>query len=285
VEVKTVSKLSSLFLKKASKLVAIVVPLSNRLELTAEEQISLQHLTHYLGKYDKYLVAPKRLKVNIAGFGIKRFGKKFFGSAAAHSKLLLSPEFYEAFSDYKFILVYHLDALALSDQLTKWCEMDFDFIGAPWIKHEDAPYAGNPVYEGKVGNGGFSLRKIESFLKVIYSLRYYSDPSEYGDDFCTSKSWDLKYIKFYRKIAYMLKLRNSAIWEISRYKRNEESFWADKAAHYYPPFRIPPVEIALDFAFECVPRYCFEKNNYNLPFGCHAWHYYDREFWEPYLLK
>ena len=120
------SIISNLFRKKASKLVAIVVPMSNRAELTSDEEISFRHLLHYLGKYDKYLVVPKNLQVDFPGFGIKRFDNRFFGSLAAHTKLVLSPRFYKAFSDYKFILIYHLDSLVFSDQLTDWCEMDYD---------------------------------------------------------------------------------------------------------------------------------------------------------------
>ena len=273
------------FRKQPSRLVAVVVPMSSRVELTPEEEISIRHLLHFLGKYDKYLVVPKTLQVKFPGFGTKRFDDKFFGSAAAHSKLLLSPIFYKAFIDYQFILIYHLDALVFSDQLAQWCEMDFDFIGPPWIKHEEAPYAGNPTYEGKVGNGGFSLRKIESFLKVIYSPVYYIDPSEYWHIFYDSKPKYMQYLNLPEKILKRFKIFNNARREMSNYRKNEESFWANKATHYYPGFKIAPVEVALRFAFECVPKFCFGKNNSTLPFGCHAWHRYDREFWEPYLLK
>lgn len=264
---------------------AVVVPMSNRSELTAEEEISFKHLIRFLGKYDKYLVIPKSLQVNFPGFGIKRFDNKFFGSAAAHSKLLLSPTFYNAFTDYRFMLIYHLDALVFSDQLTQWCEMDFDFIGPPWIKHEEAPYAGHPVYEGKVGNGGFSLRKIHSFQRVIYSRKYSIDLSEYWNRFYASKPKYTQYLNLPKRILKRLKIRNNARWEMSKYKHNEEAFWANRATHYYPEFTIPSVETALRFGFECVPRYCFEKNNFTLPFGCHAWQKYDRDFWEPYLIK
>ena len=87
--------------KKPTNLVAVVVPVSNRTELTPEERISLRHLNHYLGTYDKYLVAPKSLQINLPGFGIKRFGNRFFGSTAAHTRLILSHLFYEAFIDYQ----------------------------------------------------------------------------------------------------------------------------------------------------------------------------------------
>jgi len=269
---------------KESKLVAVVVPMSNRAQLTHEEQISMKHLNHYLGKYDRYLIVPKSLRIKIPGFRIKRFKEAYFGSAAAHSKLLLSTNFYKAFKDYRFILIYHLDALVFSDQLKQWCNMDYDFIGSPWIKHHEAPYHGNTVYEGKVGNGGFSLRKVESFLKVLYSKEYFVKPSEYWK-YYTSKPWYIQCLNFHKKILKRFTMFNNARLELSRYRDNEESFWTNRAKYYYPEFNIPNVDIALRFAFECVPRYCFEKNNYNLPFGCHAWEKYDRAFWEPYLLK
>ena len=277
-----------MLIKQPSKLVAVVVPLSNRKELTPEEEISLRHLIHFLGKYDKYLVVPKDLQVDYPGFGIKRFDNKYFGSPHAHRDLMLSPKcyFYKAFIDYKYVLIYHLDSLVFSDQLKEWCEMDFDVIGAPWIKHKDAPYAGMLEIEGKVGNGGFSLRKIESFLKVSYSPRYCIEPAKYWEMYYAGKPKLQQYLNLPKKILKHLKVFNNAKWEMSKWNSLiEESFWANRATHYYPEFKIAPLEIALRFAFECVPRYCFEKNNYNLPFGCHAWQKYDRQFWEPYLLK
>jgi uncharacterized protein DUF5672 len=272
------------FLKEASKLVAVVVPMSNRSELTPEEEISLRHLLHFLGDYDKFVVIPRHLQVNFPGFRIKRFKEAYFGSAKAHSRLLLSPTFYRAFLKYKFILIYHLDALVFSDQLKQWCDMDYDFIGPPWIKHKEAPYTGLPLYEGKVGNGGFSLRKVHSFLKVIYSQEYFIKPSEYWK-YYTSKPWYIQCLNLPKKYLKRFLLFNNARLELSRYGHNEEAFWTNRAKHYYPDFKIPSVNTALRFGFECVPRYCFEKNNHTLPFGCHAWQRYDREFWEPYLLK
>ena len=49
------------------------------------------------------------------------------------------------------------------------------------------------------------------------------------------------------------------------------------------PHALEPRE-ALEFSFELAPRYCFMMNGRRLPFGCHAWFRYDREFWEPFLL-
>jgi len=37
--------------------------------------------------------------------------------------------------------------------------------------------------------------------------------------------------------------------------------------------------------FGIVPRYCYQLNNNELPFGCHAWENPDKAFREPFLLK
>jgi hypothetical protein len=266
--------------------VAIVVPLSNRQNLTREEDISLRHLIHFLGKYDKYLVAPKGLKVRYPDFGIKRFDDRFFGSAKANTKMMLSPKFYKAFSEYKYILIYHLDSLVFSDQLMEWCKTDLDYIGPPWLKCEDSPWVKVP----RVGNGGFSLRKVESFLRVIDSRRYSVDPDKYWKDFCTSKPRYIQYLNLPRKYLKRLRIFNSARWELfrwnmSRNRRNEDHFWSEEVIKYYPEFKIASFETGLRFAFEVAPRLCFELNNHTLPFGCHAWYRYDRDFWGPYLLK
>jgi len=261
------------------KLVAIVVPMSNRATLTPDEEISYRHLMHFLGSYDKYMVAPKDVEFDFPEFTIKRFGDQYFGSVAAHRRLMLSREFYEAFQDYKFILIYHLDALAFSDQLLEWCAEDYDYIGAPWLKSFEDPY---PY---KVGNGGFSLRKVESFLRVIDSRVYAVDPEQYWQKYYADKPPHIQLINRPKKYLKHLWMFNNVRREMKYVTYNEDFFWAGLANHYYPDFNIASPHTALRFAFEYLPRHCFKLNNHTLPFGCHAWPKLDREFWEPYLLK
>ena len=263
---------------------AVVVPMSNRAELTPDEEISYRHLITYLGDYDKYVVIPESLHINFPGFDTIRFDNSFFGSAEAHSRLLLSSMFYEAFSDYKFILIYHLDALVFSDKLKEWCEKDFDFVGSPWIKVDGAPYSGMPLFEGKVGNGGFSLRKVDSFLKVIYSPVLSVDPSDYWRCNRSSKPILKRYLFLLKSFLKRFIIFNNAKREISRWRDNEESFWVNRGTHYYPDFTIPSVDTALHFGFEYAPDVCFKEIG-TLPFGCHAWPKYNRAFWEPYLIQ
>jgi hypothetical protein len=265
---------------RKSQTVCVVVPLSYRTELTDEERISLRHLTYFLGKYDKYALVPEGVKVNYSGFETKPLSRKYFGNPAANDRLMLSRDFYEAFAAYKYVLIYHLDALVFSDQLLGWCDTDLDYIGPPWIPCEDAPWVKVP----RVGNGGFNLRKVESYLRVMNSTKRAVDPAEYWSMFHAGKPWYLQALNLPRKFLKQLRLFNGVRWEIFRWKKADEFFWADRAVHYYPQFKVASVEQGLRFAFEVAPKLCFELNGYKLPFGCHAWTRYDRKFWEPYLL-
>jgi hypothetical protein len=267
-----------------TKTVAIVVPLSNRPDLTADESISLRHLRYWLGRYDRFLVAPKYLRVSLPDFQMARFPERFFGSARAHSRLLFSRKFYERFANYKYILIYHLDSLVFSDQLLKWCDTDLDYIGAPWINCPDSPWVEVP----RVGNGGFTLMKIASVLKVMDSPVPTIDPDAWWEKHYAHQPKLNQYLNLPKKHLKHLSRFNCARWHMLRMHRadiNNDYFWSDEAIRYYPGFKVGSLEQGLQFAFEVSPRICFEMNHRRLPFGCHAWPRYDRAFWEPYLLK
>jgi hypothetical protein len=214
-----------------------------------------------------------------------RFGSQYFGSVQAHRKLLFSKGFYDCFSEYEFILIYHLDALVFSNQLVEWCRIGYDYVAPPWIPHKDAPYAGVKAFEGKVGNGGFSLRRIDGFLSVLKSRKLWRDPAVRIRELLRSPRHPLrKAISLVKALRLFLPVFNGIRQELDSYSAPEDHFWANRAVHYHPGFHIATLDQALKFGFECVPRYCYEKNHYKLPFGCHAWERYDRDFWTPFLL-
>lgn len=267
------------------KRAAVAIPLANRSEFTEDEAISLRMLDRHLGGYDRFFILPEGLDVRHGDIGKLHFGAHYFGSVAAHKRLLFSDEFYARFERYDFVLIYHLDAAVFSDRLDSWCERGYDYIAPPWIPHPEAPYAGDRNYEGKVGNGGFSLRKIDSFRKVIHSRRLWRDP-EYVIRRAISENWRQGRIgEILGALRCFSHRHNGARQEMAAYAQNEDHFWAERARHYYPEFRVAPLEVALEFGFECVPSYCYEKNGRRLPFGCHGWNRYERHFWEPFLAR
>lgn len=241
--------------------------------LTSDEEISLLHLNRFLGHYDKFAVVPEGTGICLSGFISKPFKEKYFTSAAANAELLFSAQFYEAFKEYDYILLYELDALVFSDDLLYWCGKGYDYIGAPWFKSQmrkryDFPDA--------VGNGGFALRRVDSFLKVL-EFGHHPWKCVWREILQAGQKG-----RFQGLFSHLFDiLRNSP----KRTKLIEDRFWSFKAKNYYPEFKVAPVEEGLRFAFETGPRYCFQRNGNKLPFGAHAWPRYDREFWEVYLLK
>ena len=275
--------------RRPSRTVAIVVPMSLRPELLPEEKLSMRHLCHFLGKYDKYLVAPSGTPIHRDGFNVIHFPRKFFGSVAAHNRLLMWPRFYRAFTTYEYILLYHLDSLVLSDNLMRWCRAGWDYIGAPWLPCADTPW----VKEPRVGNAGFTLMKVESVLQVLYN-RYRQKPTRYWLDMALRNENRLR--PFFRILEGLQRVfpRSKIVdrplqhWRVSNdpamYGAGHDYFWSLQASTYLPEFKVATVEDGLRFAFEAAPRLCFELNQGQLPFGCHAWAKFDRGFWEPHLL-
>lgn len=264
-------------------LVAIVVPLPLRQDVSTDEETSLRHLEHYLARYDRFFVAPPGATYTRPGYRVETFSDRYFGSGKAHARLQLSEEFYRRFDGYTYILMYHLDALVFSDQLMEWCASDLDYIGAPWLQCADSPW----VTRDRVGNGGFALMKVQSFLKVMQSKRLAIDPEQYWREFCERTGWRRQLLHYPMRYLKRLRMFNGVKRELREFpdKANSDLFWSDRAVHYDPGFKVASVETGLKFAFEVAPRACYERNGRQLPFGCHAWWTFDRAFWEPHLLR
>lgn len=269
------------------KKVVIIIP-HHKAELSLAQRISLCHWEKYLQAYDTYFVLPEGCKITHPVINTRHFSAKHFSSEAAYTKFMLSSEPYEAFQDYEYMLIYQLDCLVFSDQLITWCHLGYDYIGAPWLKSLSNPELGF----SRTGNGGLCLRKIESCLQVLYSQKYKkgAHPSYLWDLFFTSlpdmhlRSHLNYWQKYWRKLEILKSIRVGVTDYIATYDRLEDCFWSDRAVLFDPKFTIAPVDVALKFAFECAPQYCFERNHRMLPFGAHAWEKWDRTFWEPYLL-
>lgn len=270
---------------RGGKRVAIVVPLSDRPTLSGDERTSLRHLQQHLGQYDRFFLAPPGLHIEEhPGFRVRRLNAKYFGSGKAHDRLYLSVEFYEGFSQYEFLLMYHLDALVFSDQLLQWCERGYDFVGPPWIPGDTIRWTD----EEAVGNGGFALLKVGGFLRMLRSRRRFRDPAAALRGIKASGSGREFALNVVRWVRAWLPVDNDARAHVRSWLKSgmgSDLFISRFASYYNPEFRRPSVDEALEFAFEVEPRECFRRKGNQLPFGCHAWDRYDREFWEPFLLR
>ena len=262
-------------MKSNKKQVAIILPLYQK-KLSSTEEKSIKSLTKYLSDYPIFSIGPKFCKNIKKEFTFIEFDSSYFIDRNNYSKLLLSSSFYNTFADFKYILIYQTDCLVLSSNLSEFCSLGYDYIGAPWFKDKNFPEKGF----SRIGNGGLSLRKVSSFLRVLRSKHIIKWSSIFSIQLPDRPYWD-----YYKKINVMRETKKGIDWYAKNYSLNEDLFWSDRAKLFYPEFKIAPVEIGLKFAFEAHPKYCFEKNIENLPFGAHAWEKWDREFWEDWIGK
>ena len=177
-----------------------------------------------------------------------------------YSKLMLSPEFYKVFLDYKYMLICHLDVFVFEDKLKEWCDQGYDYVGS--VIFNPVWQRGEPWYRRVVGlrkaaaypaNGGLSLRKTASF---------YSNA-----------------VRFRKLINFMFNRREMFL---------EDIFWSYQMPRINPFFRIPSRQQALDFAIEYHEDYAGPLPDEAMkdgqpPMGCHGWLKYHLDFWQPYV--
>jgi hypothetical protein len=260
--------------------VAVVVPF-HKSTLTANEAFALSQIVKTLKSYPLLFALPAGIDpsfVKDSGGQTIYFPVTHFQSILNYDRLFCSLEFYETFSSYSHILVAQLDSIVFSDQLAYWCQQPYDFIGAPWVFNlaREHPYARgfmSPWHRSQkflrlrsifgrdyqVGNGGFSLRKVRTFIRVL---------TDYREEVTRFRLWAEK------------------LWQ-QGYKTatNEDFFWSILVPTFYKQFRIPAFKVAAGFSFECNPAYCFKRNNRQLPFACHAWEKHGPDFWLPFLKQ
>ncbi len=257
--------------------IAVLVPLYQS-QFTPDEQTSLCHLQHHLGGLPLIAIQPAGLGLRLPGFAAREFPAHHFASISAYSKLLLSPAFYEAFREFDYILVYQTDCLVFSPGLARFCQMGYDYLGAPFFEK-----ASQPPRLSRVGNGGLSLRRVQAFLDVLHSPHI----PAWGE-VLSARLPDLyefpRPARWLKKMRIIRAARRGVAWYTREYGLNEDLFWSDRAHLFKPDFKIAPLDAALQFAFDAHPRACFAHNGGALPFGAHAWARWQRDFWEPHLL-
>ncbi len=267
-------------MSQKDKEIIIIVPIYKN-NLDPFEMTSLDYCKQYLKKYYMIVISPQSLYndeifldfIKKEKINVHYFEDKFFDGLDGYNSLMLNLDFYKTFSDYRYMLIYQLDALVFSDDLLKWTKKDYDYIGAPWLASEDG------ASFDSLGNGGLSLRKINTFITVLESRDLFYSQSKYYN---TSYRARIKYmliIRIFKKlIKYNFSLNYLKLF-LYLYKENEDYFWAFYAKFFTKIFVLPTVEESLKFSFEVNPSLSFNYNKNVLPFGAHAWHKYDLNFW------
>ena len=170
--------------------------------------------------------------------------------------------------------IIQLDCWLFKDRLDEFMSMGFDYIGAPWMKNG---LEGKPEPElWKVGNGGFSLRKVSSFLSVINQIE------------STKKGTSPVFTEFGRGLVGALKQRGirNNLRHYIKSPPGEDIFWSIYVPLVFgkDEFNVADVETAAHYSFETLPRYLYESvTKGTLPIGCHNWSRNDPDFWQTHI--
>lgn len=232
--------------------VVVLIPLYKSV-LDPFEQYSLDHSIGVLPGRKILFIGPQDLDLSYyaaryPGISFIPYAPSYFSSIKGYNQLLLSQDFYAQFEQYEFMLILQTDAIILSDDLNYWCAQPFDYIGAPWPDSVEL-FVNIGRFEGDkgrrvramVGNGGFSLRRIQKCISLLQ--------------------------EFPEAVDYFLRSGSSEDLFFS--------FMAPLSADYVLPNEIT----ASHFAMELKPSFYYAINGNRLPMGAHAWWKYEPEFW------
>ena len=259
--------------------IVIIIPIY-RTDLTHNEEISIQQCFKILSRHKIIFICPSKLVGDVffakyPSADVVDFEDSYFSAHARYNELMLTLKFYLKFQLYDYMLIYQTDCFVFRDELDEWISKNYSYIGAPWVYN---PKDENLVFTG-VGNGGFSLRKISDMILVLKSYKnFYNLKQSILVDYRRCNSMPKAIIPgtfkwlFWYKFVFARRLNIMS-----------EDFLYYNASGKFAFFNVPPVDIALKFSFERAPERLFEMNNQTLPFACHAWEKYAKDFYVPFI--
>ena len=256
--------------------VVIVIPIyKDTKHLSKDELFSLTRTLKIFNKRHIVFACPESLYININAINsyhhnikLKNFPDYYFRSIRHYNKLLYSPRFYSEFSQYEYILICQLDVVVLRDDLDFWLRAGYDFVGAPIFEGYLKP---TDKIKKTGSNGGFSLRKVHSFIKVNEKTRYrYSSLSA----LLHSESRTLyKVLRVIRDgIIFNYK------WWLLGPLLNEDIYWSIVVPYMNKWFVCCDPLSSIDFAFDNNPSKLLSINSNKLPMAIHGWRKYDVRF-------
>lgn len=267
--------------------VAIVIPVYKS-DLDGNEKVSVRRTIKMLGHYPIFLVCPEDMNdtsqyddlAEAAGIALQkeRFDPHYFEGIAGYNRLMLSKSFYARFAEFEFVLICQPDAYVFRDELMAWCSKGYDFVGAPIFgRFSDEVFHPD---QSRVGNGGFSLRRIKAFLEYFDGKKHVIETSDIAERIGLKEKPMTRWLVW---LLMALGWRNKPTSVAKRWKYNEDDFWSGMLNGTRYELSKPEVREAMLFAFERFPSEVYAITG-TLPFGCHAWAKYQYEsFWKTYI--
>lgn len=275
--------------------IVVIIPVYKAVEnLKDYEKISIHNTVKVLGaNYSIYLIHPETFDINQYldffnySFKNKSFHSKYFKDQIGYNTLCLSKHFYESWTDYSHMMIIQSDAYIFRDEIKSYIQ--FDYIGAPWIK---SPIRiDTPINTYPVGNGGFSLRNISSVIKIFSSNKKLMgyDTLRRTIFMHHAKKQNEKKLSPFQKLNYLMESIYIYFF-LNSFKKvyNLNYFFEDvllgiMAGAKFKNFKVAPFEEAVKFAFECEPSKLYNITNQTLPMGCHAFNCHETDFWKSHI--
>ncbi len=199
---------------------------------------------------------------------LELFEGNHFESVKGYNSLLKSETFFRRFLDSEYILICQHDAVVLRDEVEEWVQKGYAFVGAPMFKGYSEPH--RPLKLLKTLNGGFSLRHVQSALRVLQSTKIINRTRFFGT---------LSKLGFVRIADWICRIFLKSRVMVVKSGINEDIFWSGFVPERFPDFRVPRPKDAAQFAFEACPSELYELLDRKLPMGGHAYERYEPDFW------
>jgi hypothetical protein len=270
-------------------MIAIVIPTyKEAADLTINEKISFLQTTKIFKNYNIFLATHKDVNTGLyqllafkdVNLRTIVFDRSYFEGLEGYNKLLMSIDFYKAFKNYRYLLICQLDVFVFYDNLKYYTQSAIDYIGAPWFEAFDNATKKSRIIG--VGNGGFSLRKVSSFILVLHILNFFKNPFSGFWNFLSAVSHPVSFLKVV-KHQFSYNKNKSVSLVPGEFPFYEDKFWGLNIYPTFPWFKVGSINDAVSFAFEVNPEVLYEMNDKQLPMATHAWEKYNPEFWKPFI--
>jgi len=255
--------------------ICIVTPFHKNF-LNDYEKLSLKSINKNFYKEKKFLITFKENKIDISGYENIFFDKKFFLNIRTYTLLCNSLEFYKRFKEFDYILICHFDVLVLRNNLEDYMSLNLSYIGALTGKKNLFDRSRKKLWALRFFcNGGFSLRKVNDFIKVLESSNILF-PFNYYTLYECSKSGYFNFIILLIKTISQ-NIQHKGEFFAHNLKLHEDTFWSYFATIFYKKYKLPSIREANNFSFDGDPNFFYKKNNLKLPMALHG-HYNYIEF-------
>lgn len=247
---------------------AVVIPLYTTLldrwaslALRSAESVFSRRQIVFVGPHD-VAKSPLATTLRTRGCIVLGLESHHFASRSTYNSMLLQPDFFRMFVEFDYILLFQLDAFALRDTLDYWMSLNFDFIGAP-LRRSYGRTGSAGVGPGL--NGGLSLRRVDSALRVLGSSR--------GRRI---RMRDAAAMERHPRLWVIRTVRDGLIFNFSSGRRapkvNEDLYWSYFAPRANPWFRVPNADVARGFACDAANNWPSRLEFSQTTIGIHAVH-------------